>query len=366
MEFRRIFDLLTLQNKQSPIFYYKEGLKWNAIDIEESIALCNRMSAGLLNLELEAGDRIAICAASGSPYWMLLVQAALQIELVVVPINSSASSDQILEVMRATQTKFAFVESRTDFIRFREIAEGMQHFNQVLAFYHLPDLESFEGLQTEPSAAHLETIQMFKAAIHEDDLAIILSQDDYLTYYSHKQILDQVQRLLPRFQSKTNQKALSFLPPGKLLEFVLLHTYLAAGLDLYFSNINQSLFTSLLEVKPDFIGLEATHVEDLRDYFYNQTTQETRISRKRTVWSIKIGEAFNETALNSLKYRLQYRLADWWRFRKWRKLLGGYLRGIIIDEPIKTSTVQLFKAAFIPVFYHNPESTSPTVASSEN
>lgn len=366
MEFRRIFDLLTLQNKQSPSFYHKEGLKWHAINIEESIALCNRMSAGLLNLELEAGDRIAISAAAGSPYWMLLVQAALQIELVVVPINPAASSEQILEVMRATQTKFAFVESRTDFIRFREIAEGMQHFNQVLAFHHLPDLDSFEGLQTEPSAAHLETIQMFKAAIHEDDLAIILSQDDYLTYYSHKQILDQVQQLLPRFQAKANQKALSFLPPGKLLELVLLHTYLAAGIDLYFSNINQSLFTSLLEVKPDFIGLEATHVEDLRDYFYTQTTQDTRISRKRTVWSIKVGETFNETALSSLKYRLQYRLADWWRFRKWRQLLGGYLRSIIVDEPVKTSTVQLFKAAFIPIVLYRPEVTSLKASSAKN
>lgn len=366
MEFRRIFDLLTLQNRQHPVFYKKEGLKWHAITTEESIALCNRMSAGLLNLGLEAGDRIAISAASGSTYWMLLVQAALQIEVVVVPINPSATSEQIIEVMRVTQTKFAFVESRADFIRFREIAEGIQHFNQVLAFHNLPDLENFEDLLTAPSAAHLETLQMFKAAIHEDDLAIILSQDDYLTYYSHKQILDQVQQLLLLLQAKANQKALSFLPPGKLLELVLLHTYLAAGIGLYFSNTNSSLFATILEVKPDFLGLEATHVENLRDYFYTKTTMNTRISRKRTIWSIKVGEAFNEAAFASFKYRLQYRLADWWRFRKWRRLVGGYLRGIIVDEPIKTSTVQLFKAAFIPVFHYESQVSNPQDARSEN
>ncbi|MEM6378125.1 MAG: AMP-binding protein [Bacteroidota bacterium] len=364
MEFRRIFDLLTSQNEQYAVFHDKKDLQWQALTIREGIDRCNRMSAGLLNLGLEAGDRIAICASVGSSYWMLLLQAALQIELVVVPINPTTPSKQLIEIMRTTRPKFALVESRAEYLRFQEIAEGLQHFNRVLAFFNLPGLESFEDHITEPSAAHLETLQMFKAAIHKDDLAFIIYQDNYLTYYSHKQILDQVQDLFNHLSPKRNQKALSVLPPGYLLELLLLHVYLATGLSIYFSN--QSLYSALLEVKPDFLGLKPIQVEDLRDYFYAHSTRATRISRKRTIWSIKIGEAYSEEAMTQFKYRLQFQLADWWRFRKWRRLLGGYLRSIIVDKSIKESTDQLFKAAFIPVLKYIPELKSPEETSAEN
>jgi hypothetical protein len=43
-------------------------------------------------------------------------------------------------------------------------------------------------------------------------------------------------------------------------------------------------------------------------------------------------------------------LAEWRRYRQWRQRTGNRLKGIFIDEPLKSSTRNLFGAMGIPIY----------------
>jgi long-chain acyl-CoA synthetase len=369
MEFRRIFDLLGYQQLHHPkqvVFKDKKGLRWQTSTAEEGIERCNQMSATLLNLGLETGDRIAISASVGSSYWTLLLHAALQIGLVVVPLDPKEEPARLLEILQTTTAKFIFAEDRESYLQFRTIVEGLQNFQKVYVFHSLPDVENLEDLLRVPSAAHLERVQTFKAAIHEDDLAILFQGESKLQAFSHKQLLGQIRTMLDLLQPQASKAALSYLSPGNLLEFLLLHAYLAAGVPVYFAEVNKSLVSLLTDVKPAFLAVHTSEVEALRQYLLDQTTSPSRSSRKSTVWSVKIGEKYSELNQAKFRYRLQLDLADWLRYSTWRRLLGNQIKGIVVAEPVKTKTENLFRAALIPIFHCPISITTSEEIDSEN
>ena len=72
IDFRRLFDIFPYQQAKFPnkaALVEKQDLGWKKFSTQECIQQINRVSAGLLNLGLKRGEKIAIMTQLGSPRW---------------------------------------------------------------------------------------------------------------------------------------------------------------------------------------------------------------------------------------------------------------------------------------------------------
>ena len=89
----RLCDYLHYQKETHPLdkaFSRKEGNGWKSWSTDEMIDQANKLSAGLLELGVQPGDKVAVVAYKNRPEWMIVDQACQQIGAVEYNGTSTA------------------------------------------------------------------------------------------------------------------------------------------------------------------------------------------------------------------------------------------------------------------------------------
>lgn len=125
------------------------------------------LSIGLLHLGLKKGDRIAILAPN-SPAWSLIDLAAARAGLVLVPIHTTLSGDQIRHIIQQARAKALVLGSHiglASFYTLRELLPGLTDSTLALLKDHLPSVRNIILLNHDE-----EPIQARKHTHHISDL----------------------------------------------------------------------------------------------------------------------------------------------------------------------------------------------------
>jgi long-chain acyl-CoA synthetase len=104
---------------------YKEGDDWTELSYEELGKAIREVAAGLVELGIEKGDRVAIFSETRME-WTLADLGAILAGAVVVPIYQTSSVEEAEHVLKDSESKLVFVEDSEKLETAREAAEKLE------------------------------------------------------------------------------------------------------------------------------------------------------------------------------------------------------------------------------------------------
>lgn len=358
MDFRRLFDILPYQQARYPqkvALAFKRDNHWKTFSTEACIRLIDKVSAGMLDLGLNKGDKVGIMMYGGNPYWNFLDLGLQQIGVVVVPLHPNWNQKDLTFILKDSDIKYCIVFNRELYDNIAPIQQTIRNFKGIFTIEPLPDLPSWDNLLTEPNEKHLEALQAFKAAIHEDDLATIIytsgtSGTPKGVMLSHKNIISNIKSTIAISPINCDKRVFSFLPLTHIFERTITYSYLAVGASIYYANRPDTLMEEMREIRPHYFTAVPRLLEKMYEFIVTASNSRSSFSRRVTKYALKIGKKYTGDVGLSLGYWLQLQLADVLVYRHWRRALGGKVEGVAVGaSALQPELSRLFSAAGVEI-----------------
>ena len=231
---------------------------WSTTDLIEAI---QQGAAGLLATGLAAGDRLAIVSES-RPEWVLIDLAAQTIGVVTVPIYPTLPAPQVRYILADSGARVAIVSDRVQAAKVQEVRHLLPALELVVIID--PGTPADAG---DPQAGHLglgtsviacaallargrdrlaidasvgPAIEARRAAVGDESLATIIytsgtTGEPKGVMLTHRNIVSNVEAVIPIFQLTPADVALTFLPLSHSFERTVVYAYLMAGLTIVFA-----------------------------------------------------------------------------------------------------------------------------------
>ncbi len=372
MDFQRLFDILPYQQRCFPnkrALAIRQGVAWQFYSTAEAIRLTQRLSAGWLHLGLRKGDRVAILAERASPRWLLIDISLMQAGFIPVPIHSSCLAEELRYILKESGARYAVAANREALEKVLAERAQLPALEEAYCLQELPDYPGWEDLQREPTPAQQEQLQVLKAAIHEDDLATIVytsgtAGEPKGVMLSHANIVSNIKAVISLVPVDRTKRALSFLPPSHIFERMANYAYLASGASIYYSHNPEETRLLLRSIKPHFFTAVPRLLERAYDSILERIGQLPAPMRWLGLWAVRTGEQYKDKGAQPAFYALQLALARLLVLRRWRRLLGGRVQGVLVGAAaLQPRLGRLFSAAGIPIREgYGMTETSPVIS----
>ncbi len=370
MDFRRLFDLFNYQKDRYPqqaALVHKVNNKWKTFSTDDVINEINRLSAGLLDLGLKKGDKVAIITYIGRPEWNIVDFALQQIGVIVVPIHATCQVADLIYILNNSDAKFCFAGNQD---LFAKIHKNLDQINNTLKLFTLDKVANsthWTDIQTHPLETHEEQFHILRGTIHEDDIATIIYTSGTTgqpkgVMLSHKNIVSNIKSIISLVPINRNKRVLSFLPMSHIFERMVTYTYIAVGATIHYAEHIDKVTENLVEVKPHFFTCVPLLLERMYDRILNESSSSGGFKKRVLNWSLKLGERYESK--RSIAYRIQLLIADVLVYRKWRKALGGKVEGVVVGAAaLQPKLGKLFSAAGIAIREgYGMTETSPVIS----
>jgi len=371
MDFARLFDILDYQRDrfaQTVAFAGREGGVWRKWSTAELIAERDRLSAGLLAQGLQAGDRIGLLTHCGSPKWIVADAAILQLGMVPVPVHATARPDEIAHIFHDAGLRAFFVSNAAMLEKLRHAGVGPDY---LFSFDPVPGALHWDTLCRQPDADQTELIRRTRDAVLDTDLATLLYTSGTTgapkgVMLTHANIVSNVKSVLAIVPVGPAVTAVSFLPLSHIFERMVTYVYQAAGTPVWFVESLEVLPETLREVRPHFFTAVPRVLERTYERLLERRKAAGFLGKRILDWALVLGERYPFAGEHDmpLGYRIKLWLADLLVYRRWRRAMGGRLRGIAVGAAaLQPRLGRLFSAAGVDVREgYGLTETSPVVA----
>lgn len=370
MDFTRLFDILDYQHARYPqknALVGKEKGAWRAWSTQEVIAERDALSAGLLALNFRKGDRIGVLSHCGSPRWAIADAAMLQIGLVPVPIHATARPDEIAHIVRDAGLRACFVSNADMLVKLRDAASVPE---QIFAFEALDGATAWDTMISQPANA-ADRIHEQREGIGPETLATLLYTSGTTgtpkgVMLTHANIVSNIKSVLAIVPVDSSVTTISFLPLSHIFERMVTYVYQAAGASIWYAESVENLQQTMKEVRPQFFTAVPRILERTYERLLEQRDRSGLVGKKILGWAMSLGERYPFAGGRAmpLLYRIKLLFADLLVYRRWRKAMGGRVRGIAVGAAaLQPRLGRLFSAAGIDIREgYGLTETSPVLA----
>jgi len=372
MDYRRLFDIFTFQKVKFPqktALSYKTSLKWKSFSTKECIHYINKVSAGLMELGLNRGDKIALLTETGSPQWNFLDFGMQQIGVIAVPIHATCTPGEVNYILNDASIKYAIVSNQQLYEKVKTAQKNVQSLKRIYTLEKLNNVPFWEELLKEPTDKHLANLEGVRAAIHEDDLATIIYTSGTTgnpkgVMLSHKNIVSNIKATIALVPINCDKRTISFLPMSHIFERMVVYSYIAVGASIYYAESVENVIDNIKEVKPHYFTSVPRLLEKVRDRIIEVGENRGGLQKKAIRWALNLGERYDGKRKIGLGYWMKLNLADILVYRHWRKALGGKVEGVVVGAAaLQPKLGRLFSAAGIEIREgYGLTETSPVIA----
>ena len=371
---KRLFDFIDLMAENRSLdnaVNSKVNGKWVGLSTKEVKEQGDRCSAGLLNLDIATGDKIAMISSTNRTEWVLADFGMSQIGAINIPIYPTISSEDYAYILNHAEASYCFVSDKEVLDKVRVIESECPNLKGVYSFDEIEGCNHFESLLSKkPTKAQANEIKERKAVIKPEDLVTIIYTSGTTgkpkgVMLSHNNIVSNViasQARLPLTYGEA--KSLSFLPLCHIYERMLLYLYVYSGTRIYFAESLETIGDNLKEVSPIVMTAVPRLLEKLYDKIYARGAELSGIKQKLFYWAVDLGLRYEPYGQNGWWYEMQLKLARKLIFSKWKEALGGKLELIASGSAaLQPRLARVFTAAGMTVAEgYGLTETSPVIS----
>ncbi len=353
MEVKRLFDVLHYQKQTHPqqvsIASMKDG-DWWKISTDELIESSNKMSLGLLKLGIKPGDKVAVVTTTNRIEWNICDQGIGQIGGINVPLYPTISETDYEYILNHAEAKICIVSDAKLYEKVKNLKGKVSCLQEIYTFDTIEGALNYSEIMEAGKDGDVAEIRAISDTISPDSLATLIYTSGTTgvpkgVMLSHNNIVSNVLTVHAELPLTAGQTALSFLPLCHIFERMVIYTYLYAGANVYYSDID-TLKDKLATVQPHFFTTVPRLLEKVYEGIVNKGLALTGLKKKLFFWALDLADKYEYDQ----KPTFMFKIADKLIFSKWREGLGGRIQGIVTGSaacPLKMARV--FSAAGIPI-----------------
>ncbi|MCD9622298.1 AMP-dependent synthetase/ligase [Rhabdothermincola salaria] len=246
-----------------PALRRRVGDGWETLTWDEYARTVRRLGAGLVDLGLEAGDRVGILS-SNRREWHLADLAVLSVGAVTVPVYPTNSSSQVAYVVGHSDCRVLFVEDIDQLAKVLLRRHDLPELERVIIFDHADgldhdfvlELEELAELGDDELSLHPTVVDERSAAIHPEDLATIVYTSGTTgppkgAMLTHGNISANIEHVTAVVPIGPDDRFLSFLPLSHIAERTVSHFgQILSGGETWFARSLVSVPDDLLDCRP--------------------------------------------------------------------------------------------------------------------
>ena len=372
-EITRIFDFPYHQLEKYNLpgaFSTKYNGKWKTISSQEYINKANTISRGLLQLGVQANDKIAIISSTNRSEWNICDIGILQLGAQNVPIYPTISKEDYEYVLNHSGAIYVFVSDQEVLDKINLI-KGNTELKGVYTFDAIEGENNWEEIITLGEDMSLQPqVEERKNNVQPEDLATLIYTSGTTgkpkgVMLSHNNIVTNVlasKKRVPLAYGK--DKALSFLPVCHIFERMILYLYQYCGVHVYFAESLEKLSENAQEIKPQVMTAVPRLYEKIYDKIIAKGADLTGIKKRLFFWAVDLGLKYEPYGANGWWYEKQLSLAKKLIFSKWQAALGGELKLMVSGSAaLQQRLTRIFTAAGMPIMEgYGLTETSPVVS----
>jgi len=272
-ELTRLFEIPYHQQKKYPksdmLCRKDPDGSWKKYSTEEVIAIVNRLSIGLLNYGIKAGDKVGLISEN-RPEWNFIDLAILQIGAVDVPIYPTITEADYEFIFNNSEIKACFVSSQDLLGKVSNIKHKVPTLQDIFTIDKIKDAKNWEEVLNFEGSATQADVDAAKDAVKTNDLATIIYTSGTTgvpkgVMLSHGNIISNVQAVLTILPLESTDRNLSFLPLCHIFERTVLYSYMIAGCSTYYAESMDTIGDNLKEVKPQYFSTVPRLLEKVYD-----------------------------------------------------------------------------------------------------
>jgi Long-chain acyl-CoA synthetases (AMP-forming) len=361
-----IIESLRRNNKPDAL-NHKVQNAWQRFSGAEVIEKVRRLTLGLRELGIKAGDRVAIISEN-RPEWSLVDLAILSLRAVNVPIYTTQAVEQIRYILEDSGARMLFVSGKKLFRHAEPALQGIEPLEKIVFFDEnaAPGREekylTFSELEKRGEEVEKIDEKLFDrllAEIRTDDLATIIYTSGttgepkgvMLTHENFTSNILAISKGLPIFNT---DRSLAVLPLSHIFERCVFYVLCSNGVSIHYCASFDQLASLLGEVRPTLMTAVPRLFEQVYHKIVKKGMSAGGFKTKLFVWALQVGQDYwtakeergHVPAGLAAKHAVASRLV----FSKWREGVGGALRFFVSGgAPLSKKLSYAFWAAGIPI-----------------
>src|SRR4051794_12031789 len=354
-------------------FKYKDGDDWAELSWEELCSVVREIAAGLIDLGIEPGQRVAIFADTRFE-WTLADLGAIAAGAQVVPIYQTASAEEAAHVLKDSESRLVFCEDEEKLEVAREAAEGLSVEHYVL----------FEG--EADGALTLSSLRERGDASAVDERVEGQSADDVFTLIytsgttgppkgcvlTHANYRADIEMVLDTIEMGEGDTVFVFLPLAHALSRMTQMVAIDTGTTLaYWSRDKKKAMDDMREAAPTYFPAVPRIFEKI--YEEAQKSADGLVKEKLFEKAVDVGRQAREAERAGEEpgplLRKEYELADKQVLSKVRSLFGDNLRFALTGAaPVAKEMLEFFDACGVLILegYGATETSAIATANTED
>lgn len=303
---------------------YKHNGNWIHFSSQQ---ICEEISLLANGLSLKYPDQtnIGIFANSGSPMWNIVDFAIIKSHNISVPIHGNASENDVIHILKDANIKLVFVDGESQMKLLKSLnVSGLELYSLVndsddyyQSLFKDSPSEKLKNETIDPS--QLATI-LYTSGSTGLPKGVMLSHTNIMS------VIKSVISLLPIHHKHTTA---SYLPLSHIFERVATYVFMTVGASIYYIDDPKALLKNVQEIRPHYMTSVPRVLEKVYNFINVEIKKSGLIKRKIVKWALASSKRARRHSPNPLR-RVELAVCDLLVFRKWRKVMGGRLLGLMV------------------------------------
>ena len=314
-EFSFLFDLPAYQAHRIPqrvaAAMWRQGIK-EEISSDQLATLVRTIASQLIQRGVKKGDRVIIFTDRYSIKWLATDMAIMAVGAISTPLHYPVKKPELDLILQRIEPVLIIHTQGIEF-------EDGSNTTRVL----LDDLTASTFI---PSEIDLKKLEEIRATLKQDDIATIVhtsgsSGEPRAVCLSHGNVVSNVISLLSIVPFTPGTRVMSFLPMSHIFERIVCYVYIACGANIYFLESYRNALFALKDVRPEYFTSVPLILERFASILEDRIEETSWFTR----WAYRSWEKTDRGILSHIGSIIAHQ----WIIKRWKKSMGGKLKGIV-------------------------------------